>query len=410
MNPASDRPGPNLVLWLLWILPATAVAASFASLYFAVHSGDVPLPAAYHWEGPGAGRGPGAAVHGEEPGHGGAAAVRCGGGPMPREAAGRCAGAVARRPGASDAHRSGPALDLERDATGYHTACTALPKAHWWVQIGDPGRPLAAARARAGRFQRRTGVHHGRFAGGLMAGSAAAHLSWQQDGDHARTLFFAEGMRCANCAAAIRRKVGALPGVERIDVNLATSRVSLAWQPSKLSLGKALETIEGLGFRPVPLSGESTRARARRAAAQIAEAHRRRGAGVHADVHVHGRPVCRRLQRHRRRHGDAAARDQHAAGAAGAVLFRHSVPARRVAGPAAPQPRHGHAGGAWRCCWPSAPARGTPSRGRARSTSTRWPCSSSCCCWAATSRATCGAAAWMPARRWRAACRRRCRG
>lgn len=91
-----------------------------------------------------------------------------------------------------------------------------------------------------------------------MVRPAASHLSWQQDGDHARTLFFAEGMRCANCAAAIRRKVGALPGVERIDVNLATSRVSLAWRPSQLSLDQVLEAIEGLGFRPVPLSGEST--------------------------------------------------------------------------------------------------------------------------------------------------------
>jgi Cu2+-exporting ATPase len=91
-----------------------------------------------------------------------------------------------------------------------------------------------------------------------MASAAAAHLRWQQDGDHARTLFFAEGMRCANCANAIRRRVGELPGVERIDVNLATSRVSLAWQPSKLDLGTALAAIEKLGFRPVPLSGEHT--------------------------------------------------------------------------------------------------------------------------------------------------------
>lgn len=91
-----------------------------------------------------------------------------------------------------------------------------------------------------------------------MMSASAAHLSWQQEGDQARTLFFAEGMRCANCAAAIRREVGALNGVTRIDVNLATSRVSLAWKPSQLPLAKILATIESLGFRPVPLSGEST--------------------------------------------------------------------------------------------------------------------------------------------------------
>lgn len=91
----------------------------------------------------------------------------------------------------------------------------------------------------------------------MAMSSATAHLQWQQDGDHARTLFFAEGMRCANCANAIRRKVGVLPGVERIDVNLATSRVSLAWQPSRLALGTVLEVIERLGFRPVPLTGDA---------------------------------------------------------------------------------------------------------------------------------------------------------
>ena len=91
-----------------------------------------------------------------------------------------------------------------------------------------------------------------------MSSASAAHLSWQQEGDQARTLFFAEGMRCANCAAAIRREVGALPGVERIDVNLATSRVSLAWNLSLIHISEPTRTIESLGFRPVPLSGEST--------------------------------------------------------------------------------------------------------------------------------------------------------
>lgn len=97
-----------------------------------------------------------------------------------------------------------------------------------------------------------------------MAGAAAAHLQWQRDADRAETQFFADGMHCANCANSIRRAVGALEGVRRVDVNLATTRVSVEWQPSRIGLARVLSEVERLGFRPVPLAGEDN-AQARRA-------------------------------------------------------------------------------------------------------------------------------------------------
>jgi uncharacterized protein len=52
MNTATaDRRLTNPVYWLMWLLPGSAVVASFATLFIAVRSGDRPLPETYHWEG-----------------------------------------------------------------------------------------------------------------------------------------------------------------------------------------------------------------------------------------------------------------------------------------------------------------------------------------------------------------------
>ena len=97
---------------------------------------------------------------------------------------------------------------------------------------------------------------------------AAAHLHWQSGAGLEQSEFFAEGMHCANCARSIRTKVGALPGVQKVDVNLTTTRVSVAWDPLIQRLGAVLEEIQRLGFKPVPLSG---------AAAEAARRSERRG-------------------------------------------------------------------------------------------------------------------------------------
>jgi len=84
---------------------------------------------------------------------------------------------------------------------------------------------------------------------------AAAHLHWQGAAGIERAEFFAEGMHCANCARSIRTRVGALPGVQSVDVNLTSTRVSVSWLQGSSTLGTVLGTVESLGFKPVPLSG-----------------------------------------------------------------------------------------------------------------------------------------------------------
>jgi len=41
----------NLVFWLMWLLPGSAVVAGLATLAIAIERGDRPLPESYHWEG-----------------------------------------------------------------------------------------------------------------------------------------------------------------------------------------------------------------------------------------------------------------------------------------------------------------------------------------------------------------------
>jgi hypothetical protein len=147
--------GPNYALWLLWILPATAVLASFASLYLALHGGDIPLPAAYHWEGQ--------ALSGDEARQDRAKSLGVAALLQFDMTAGQChvklQGDAPAQLRMDLAHPTLAGADqhwlLDRDATGYHTACKALPKAHWWVQISDP----------AGTWQLRSRVK-GDFSGG----------------------------------------------------------------------------------------------------------------------------------------------------------------------------------------------------------------------------------------------------
>ena len=91
-----------------------------------------------------------------------------------------------------------------------------------------------------------------------MRQQAAAHLHWQSARGLEQAEFFAEGMHCANCAQSIRTHVGALPGVQHVEVNLTTARVNVAWNPATQRLSALLEEVQRLGFKPVPLTGAAS--------------------------------------------------------------------------------------------------------------------------------------------------------
>ncbi len=80
----------------------------------------------------------------------------------------------------------------------------------------------------------------------------ASHAFWtDESGGRARTVFAAGGIRCASCSRSIEGAIRALPGIERINVNVATSRVCVDWNPTRSQLAQILRAVAEAGFKPV---------------------------------------------------------------------------------------------------------------------------------------------------------------
>jgi len=130
----------NPVFWLMWLLPAAAVVASFATLAIALQSADRALPALYHWEGERLDadfeRARTAARYGMR------ATLAFAGGTQP------CTAMVTPAPGdpasitltftsTSDA-KLDRALTMKREQIGvYRVACDVLPRGRWLVTVQD---------------------------------------------------------------------------------------------------------------------------------------------------------------------------------------------------------------------------------------------------------------------------------
>ncbi|MCL1911023.1 MAG: heavy metal translocating P-type ATPase [Leptospirales bacterium] len=60
-----------------------------------------------------------------------------------------------------------------------------------------------------------------------------------------------EGMSCAVCAQRIEKAVSKISGVEKISVNLATSKASVRYNSDKTEIGSIKKIIQSLGYRPL---------------------------------------------------------------------------------------------------------------------------------------------------------------
>src|SRR5437879_2730136 len=56
------------------------------------------------------------------------------------------------------------------------------------------------------------------------------------------------GMTCAACARTIERTLSKTPGVERANVNLATSTATIEYRPAQVRVGDFVGAIEKLGY------------------------------------------------------------------------------------------------------------------------------------------------------------------
>jgi Cu2+-exporting ATPase len=84
------------------------------------------------------------------------------------------------------------------------------------------------------------------------------HAFWTNAGrSQARAVFAAEGIRCAGCSRSIERSLNAVDGVQKVNVNVATSRVCVDWDPRLTDLPHILRAVSNAGFKPVPLGGNA---------------------------------------------------------------------------------------------------------------------------------------------------------
>ena len=56
------------------------------------------------------------------------------------------------------------------------------------------------------------------------------------------------GMHCTNCSDTIARELGKLDGVGTANVNYATEKASVAFNPSVLDESTIIEKIQNIGF------------------------------------------------------------------------------------------------------------------------------------------------------------------
>ena len=61
-----------------------------------------------------------------------------------------------------------------------------------------------------------------------------------------------EGVRCAACLWLIEQALARLPGVTRAEVNYATQRAHVAWEPARASLRRIVEAIREVGYLAWP--------------------------------------------------------------------------------------------------------------------------------------------------------------
>lgn len=70
--------------------------------------------------------------------------------------------------------------------------------------------------------------------------------------DAREALLIIEGIRCAACVWLNEQHVGRLPGVLVLDINYATRRARVVWDPAKLQLSAILKAVTEIGYEAWP--------------------------------------------------------------------------------------------------------------------------------------------------------------
>jgi len=83
-------------------------------------------------------------------------------------------------------------------------------------------------------------------------------------GGRREILLLIEGVRCAACSWLIERVLGRREGVTDVQVNPATGRARIVWDPSRTPLSRVMDAVARLGYRPHPVTAAGARSAATR--------------------------------------------------------------------------------------------------------------------------------------------------
>ncbi len=60
-----------------------------------------------------------------------------------------------------------------------------------------------------------------------------------------------EGMSCMHCVNSVKNSIGSLPGIGKVDVDLAGRKVSVVYDSEKVNIQKIKDKIEDAGYEVI---------------------------------------------------------------------------------------------------------------------------------------------------------------
>jgi P-type Cu+ transporter len=73
-----------------------------------------------------------------------------------------------------------------------------------------------------------------------------------QPAEECRTVLDLEGMTCASCAMRIEKGLKKVPGVIEANVNLATEKAAIVYDPTQTNLEQMVQKVEAVGYKATP--------------------------------------------------------------------------------------------------------------------------------------------------------------
>lgn len=161
--------------------------------------------------------------------------------------------------------RIGTRISAEIDGRTQHYCCTGCAAVAGWLHeggLGDFYRLRTVASARAVDVDQYASWDSAAFAQLYVRRDVSAASA---DGEYCEMDVTLDGLRCAACAWLIPRLGQTIAGLQAIDLNAATGRAHLVWDPAKVALSQIVGRLAQLGYEArVTEQGADLQRRARR--------------------------------------------------------------------------------------------------------------------------------------------------